>query len=71
VPKKLRLLHVVVQPYFVIDDGENLEPHICEPVTVTASDWPTFPTTGFAAALDQLQTQINAADADAAVPAPS
>jgi hypothetical protein len=41
-PKKLRLLKVVCQPVFVLDDGENLTEQAAEPIQVPAADWPAF-----------------------------
>ena len=38
--KRLRLLHVTVQPAFVLDDGENLEPLQVSSLTLTAAEWP-------------------------------
>jgi hypothetical protein len=42
-PKRLRLVKVVVQPHFVIDDGEQLEERVGEPVQVPAAEWPDYP----------------------------
>jgi hypothetical protein len=55
---KLRLLKVMVQPVFVVDDGENLAEHTAETVAVAAADWPTFATTTFAAGFEQLRRQV-------------
>ncbi|MFL5781797.1 MAG: hypothetical protein ACJ760_10835 [Thermoleophilaceae bacterium] len=41
--KRLRLVKVVVQPHFVIDDGDQLEERIGEPVQVPAAEWPEYP----------------------------
>lgn len=41
--KKLRLLKVVVQPFFAVDDGESLEEQTSQPITVPASEWTDFP----------------------------
>lgn len=56
--RRLRLLKVVVQPIFVIDDGETLTEHAAEPVIVSPKDWPTFATTTFLAGVEHLRTQI-------------
>lgn len=40
--KRLRLVKVLVQPVFVIDDGDTLEETMVEPETVTAADWPAY-----------------------------
>lgn len=56
--RKLRLLKVIVQPVFVLDDGENLVEQAADPVVVTAADWPSYPTTGFVAAVEILRRQV-------------
>ena len=53
-----RLLKVIVQPVFVLDDGEHLAELIIDPVVVPAADWPTYPTVGFAAAVEMLRSQF-------------
>jgi hypothetical protein len=62
-PRRARLLHVVVQPHIVIDDGESLEPRIGDAITVPATDWPTFATEQWPALLASLQEQLDAEDA--------
>ena len=39
---RLRLLKVIVQPVFVVDDGELTEKTV-QPVTVPAKEWPEYP----------------------------
>jgi hypothetical protein len=56
---RLRLLKVIVQPVFAIDDGETLAETSAEPIVVTPAEWPTYPTTGFVEAVDVLQTQLD------------
>jgi hypothetical protein len=58
---RLRLVKVIVQPVFVLDDGETLAERATEPVTVSPADWPTYPTTGFVQATEALQAQLDAA----------
>lgn len=60
--RKLRLLKVLVQPVFVIDDGDALTEVQAEAVVVSPEEWPTYPTTGFAQAVENLQAQIDGAD---------
>lgn len=55
---KLRLLKVICQPVFVLDDGTNLLEQAAEPVVVSAADWPTYPTKGFAESFATLQAQV-------------
>jgi hypothetical protein len=55
---KLRLLKVMVQPVFVLDDGEKLVEQVAQAVTVAAEDWPTYATTGFVEAVAALRAQL-------------
>lgn len=55
---KLRLLKVIVQPVFALDDGETLEERPGEAVTVSPADWPTFATGRFAEGFEQLRQQV-------------
>lgn len=55
---KLRLLKVIVQPVFVIDDGESLAEQPAQPVEVSASEWPTFASGRFAEGFEQLRAQV-------------
>lgn len=63
---KLRLVKVLCQPVFVIDDGTTLKdgPQV-DPVVVSAEHWPDYPTTGFLTAVERLQEQLAEADRDA------
>ena len=56
---RLRLLKVIVQPVFAIDDGETLSESAAEPVVVAAVDWPTYPATRFLDAVDALQAELD------------
>ena len=56
---KLRLLKVVVQPVFAVDDGHSLTERAAEPVVVPASEWADYPTTGFAEAMRSLQEELD------------
>lgn len=55
---KLRLLKVIVQPVFVLDDGEILTEQVGQAVEVSASEWPTFATGSFAEGFEGLRRQI-------------
>lgn len=57
--KKLRLLKVVVQPTFVVDDGETLSEVLAEPVVVLAKDWAEYATGPFADAASAYERKIN------------
>lgn len=68
--KKVRLVAVQVHAQFVVDDGQTLTPlSACgiesPPISVAPADWPTFATGPFAAAVAQLEEQINAPEAEA------
>lgn len=39
---RLRLLKVIVQPVFILDDGENVSEKVAEPFIVTSADWRAF-----------------------------
>lgn len=65
---KLRLLKVIVQPVFVVDDGETLTEQATEPVVVAAKDWPDYPKTGFATAVRALEEQLGSAEPPPASP---
>lgn len=41
--QRIRLVKLVVQPHFVIDDGDTLTESVAQPFTVSAADWPTTP----------------------------
>jgi hypothetical protein len=56
---RLRLLKVVVQPVFAIDDGETLTETTAEPVVVASADWPTYPATRFLEAVNELQSELD------------
>ena len=57
--KRLRLLKVVVQPIFVVDDEDSgLSELIAEPLEVSAAEWPTFATGRFAQATAALRDQV-------------
>lgn len=56
--KTLRLLKVIVQPVFVVDDGENLVEQPAQPVEVAAAEWPTFAAGRFAQGFEELRQQV-------------
>lgn len=56
--KQLRLLKVIVQPVFVIDDGETLIEQPAAPVTVSPAEWPGFATGTFAELFEQLRAEV-------------
>ena len=54
----LRLLKVIVQPIFVLDDGETLTEQAAQPLEVSAGEWPSFPTGRFAESFDALRREV-------------
>lgn len=58
--KRLRLIKVIVQPVFVLDDGDTIQemPHL--PIEIPAADWPTYSSERFPREVADWQEQINA-----------
>lgn len=59
---KLRLVKVVTQAHFVLDDGETLKEVSTQPVEVAAADWEAFPTGQFKEAAEKLEAQIQGSE---------
>lgn len=56
---KLRLVKVAVQPYFILDDGENIT-ELEHPATVIpASEWPTYSSERFPREVQAWQEQLD------------
>jgi len=55
---KLRLLKVICQPIFVVDDGETLVEQAAQPVTVPAAEWPTYAAGRYADGFEALRVQV-------------
>lgn len=58
---KLRLVKVIVQPVFVLDDGEQITEVEHGPVIIPASEWPAYSGERFPAELEAWQQQLDAA----------
>lgn len=67
---RLRLVKVVAQATFVLDDGESLTEQIAAPVTVSAADWPSYATEIFPKHVAELERQLNGLDEEPAEDAP-
>lgn len=57
---KLRLVKVLVQPVFVLDDGENVTELEHPAVAIPAAEWPTYSGERFPAEVREWEKQINA-----------
>lgn len=57
---KLRLLKVICQPVFIVDDGDALAELPAQPVDVPAAEWPTFATGRYLDGFEALRRQIEA-----------
>lgn len=60
---RLRLLKVICQPVFVLDDGLNLVEQAAEPVVVPAAEWPTYPSEAFVRDMEALRAKIEGSGA--------
>lgn len=58
--KRVRLLKVIVQPVFVLDDDDELTELTTEPVIVAARDWSEYATTTFLQSVSELREQLGA-----------
>lgn len=57
---KLRLVKVVVQPVFVLDDGENITELEHPPTVIPASEWPTYSSERFPREVAEWQATLDA-----------
>lgn len=58
--RRLRLVHVRVQPIFMIDDGETLTPLEHPVVTIPAAEWPAYSGERFPREAAEWQARLNA-----------
>lgn len=58
---RLRLLKVLVQPVFVIDDGESLTEQLGQAVAVGPAEWPGYATGAYATGFEALRAQVERA----------
>jgi hypothetical protein len=58
--KQLRLVKVVVQPIFVIDDGDTITEVEHPAMVIPAADWPGYSGERFPAEVAAWQKQIDA-----------
>lgn len=64
--RQLRLVKVIVQPVFIIDDGDTVEEVEHPPVAIPASEWPTYSAERFPAEVAAWQAELDATAADQA-----
>jgi hypothetical protein len=57
--KRLRLLKVVVQPHFALDDGETLEEIEHPPTVIPAAEWPSYSGERFPREVEAWQKTID------------
>lgn len=57
--KRVRLVKVIVQPVFVLDDGENVTELDHAPVAIPAVDWPTYSSERFPREVAEWQARLN------------
>ena len=62
---RLRLVKVVTQATFVLDDGESLVEQVANPVTVTANEWPGYANGRFLDQVAALEAELSGATAAA------
>lgn len=57
---KLRLIKVLVQPVFVLDDGENITEIEHGATAIPASEWPTYSGERFPREVAEWQSRLDA-----------
>jgi hypothetical protein len=57
--RKLRLVKVVVQPVFVLDDGENIIEVEHQPTVIPANEWPTYSSERFPREVAEWQQRLD------------
>lgn len=62
---KLRLVHVLVQPVFMLDDGEHLKPIEHPAVAIPADEWPTYSGERFPREIAEWQAVLDGENGDA------
>jgi hypothetical protein len=63
VSRRVRLLKVIVQPVFVLDDGQSITEVPVEEHVIPASEWPTYSSERFPLEVAEWQGQLDALDA--------
>jgi len=63
--RQVRLVKVLVQPVFVLDDGQNISEVPIEEHVIPASQWPTYSSERFPREVAEWQAQLDDQDAGA------
>lgn len=58
--KRIRLVKVAVQPFFVLDDGENITEIEHGATVIPANEWPAYSSERFPAEVKAWQAQLDA-----------
>lgn len=58
--RRLRLVKVIVQPVFVLDDGENVVELDHQPIAIPAAEWPSYSSERFPREAAEWEKQLNA-----------
>jgi hypothetical protein len=58
---KLRLVKVIVQPVFVLDDGETITEVEHPAIAIPAAEWPDYSAVRFPKEVEAWQAQLDAA----------
>lgn len=58
--KRLRLVKVIVQPVFVLDDGDTIQEMPHPPIEIPAADWPTYSSERFPREVAEWEERLNA-----------
>lgn len=64
--KRIRLVKVIVQPVFVLDDGTTIEEIEHPAIAIPASEWPTYSGERFPREMVAWEKEINAQPANRA-----
>lgn len=57
--KRVRLVKVIVQPVFVLDDGEQISELEHPAVAIPAAEWPTYSGERFPREVEAWERQLN------------
>ena len=56
---KIRLVKVIVQPVFILDDGDNIIELEHSATVIPASEWPTYSSERFPREVEAWQAQLD------------